>query len=128
VDQKVRGIRGAITAKDNTVPSIREAVTELLQGITTHNNLNPQDIVSVVFTVTQDLDAVFPAAIARELPTWKDVPLLDVQQMHVPGSLVLCIRVLIYINTDQPPGEIKHLYLREAEKLRPDLSNCFQNG
>jgi chorismate mutase len=120
---KVRAIRGATTATDNTVESIREAVTELLNGIITHNDFQPEDLVSVVFTATPDLDAIFPAAIARELPYWKDVPLLDVQQMHVEGSLSRCIRVLIHLNSPKSQGEMLHLYLRHAQKLRPDLSS-----
>ena len=76
---------------------------------------------SVTFTATQDLDAIFPAAIARQRPHWQDVPLLDVQQMYVEGSLKRCIRVLIHVNTPKPQKDISHAYLRDACHLRPDL-------
>ncbi len=119
---KVRGIRGATTASENTVEAIRKVVKELLDEVETCNQLDPEDIVSVVFTTTRDLDAIFPAAIARERPGWDHVPLLDVQQMHVKGGLERCIRVLIHVNTPNPQLEIIHIYLRQAKKLRPDLS------
>lgn len=122
VDWKVRAIRGATTASENTVQAIREVVTELLDEIETHNQLDPEEIVSVIFTATQDLDAIFPAAIARERPHWENVPLLDVQQMQVEGSLPRCIRVIIHVNTPKPQVEMFHSYLRNAKTLRPDWS------
>lgn len=118
---KVRAIRGATTASANTAEAIREAVNELLEKIETYNNLDLEDVVSVIFTATSDLDAIFPAAIARERPYWENIPLLDVQQMYVKSSLQMCIRVLIQINTLKTQQEIRHIYLRKAEKLRPDL-------
>lgn len=118
----MRGIRGATTASENTVAAIREAVLELLEAIETHNQLDPEEMVSVIFTTTRDLDAVFPAAIARERPYWDNVPLLDLQQMHVEGSLERCIRVLVYVNTPKLQREIYHPYLRQAQSLRPDWS------
>jgi chorismate mutase len=122
VEWKVRAIRGATTATENTVEAIREAVIELLDAIETHNQLDPEDIINVIFTTTRDLDAIFPAAIARERSYWDNVPLLDVQQMHVEGSIQRCIRVLIQVNTRKPQVEMCHLYLRHAKNLRPDLS------
>lgn len=122
MEWKVRGIRGATTVSENTQDAISEAVTELLDAIETRNELKAEDIVSVTFTTTQDLDAVFPAAIARQRSHWQNVPLLDVQQMHVEGSLNRCIRVLIHVNTLKPQADIHHLYLRDACHLRPDWS------
>lgn len=122
MDWKVRAIRGATTVTSNSSEAIREAVVELLDAVETHNQVDPEDIVSVIFTTTQDLDAIFPAAIARERPRWENVPLLDVQQMHVEGSLKRCIRLLIHINTPKPQVEIYHPYLRKAKNLRPDWS------
>lgn len=119
---KVRAIRGATTATDNTVEDMREAVSELLDKIESYNQLNLEDVVSVIFTATSDLDAIFPAAIARERQNWDHIPLLDIQQMHVKGSLSKCIRILIYFNTVKHQNEIYHLYLRKAQDLRPDLS------
>lgn len=135
---KVRGIRGATTVSENTVEAIREAVMELLDELETRNELDLEDVVSAIFTTTCDLDALFPAAIARERPNWDNVPLLDVQQMHVEGSLERCIRVLIYVNTPKPQPQICHIYLRNAENLRPDwvelrmkspvTQGCFKVG
>ncbi len=122
MEWKVRGIRGATTVTQNSVEAIEEAVTELLNEIEAHNKFNSEDIICVFFTVTSDLNSIFPAAIARHRPGWDKVPLLDLQQMCVPGSLESCIRVLIQVNSLQPQSGIIHCYLRNAEKLRPDLS------
>lgn len=119
---KVRAIRGATTASENSKEAIREAVTELLNELERYNPIDPDDIISVTFSVTRDLDAVFPAAIARERSYWRNAPLLDVQQMHVEGSLERCIRCLILVNTPDPYVKIHHSYLRQAKSLRPDLS------
>jgi chorismate mutase len=120
VEWKVRAIRGAITASKNTKEAIAQAVKELLDAIDTYNKIDPEDIVSVIFTATRDLDAIFPAAIARTRPHWDNVPLLDVQQMHVEDSIKRCIRVLIQVNTLKPQTEMHHCYLGEAKNLRPD--------
>ncbi|MBD1823931.1 chorismate mutase [Cyanobacteria bacterium FACHB-DQ100] len=117
---RVRAIRGATTASENTIEAIREAVIELLDELETCNQLDPEEIVSATFTVTKDLDAIFPAAIARERSHWANVPLIDVQQMHVQGSLERCIRFLIHFNTPDPDVKIHHPYLRQAKNLRPD--------
>jgi chorismate mutase len=122
VDWKVRAIRGATTASENTLEAMTVAVQELLAAIEERNQLNPEEIVSAIFSVTADLDAVFPAAIARQRPNWDNVPLLDVQQMTVRGSLERCIRVLIYVNTPNPQREMLHVYLRNARHLRPEWS------
>ena len=117
---RVRAIRGATTVPENSVIAIREAVHELLDELEAHNRLDYDEIVSATFSATRDLDAIFPAAIARERPHWSNVPLLDVQQMHVEGSLERCIRFLIHFNTPDPAIVIHHPYLRQARSLRPD--------
>ncbi len=122
VEWRVRAIRGATTASKNTAEAIREAVTELLDELEARNQIEPDEIISAIFTTTRDLDATFPAAIARERPHWDNVALLDVQQMHVEGSLKRCIRFLIHVNTPASQIEIYHPYLREAKNLRPDWS------
>ncbi|BAZ04746.1 chorismate mutase [Calothrix sp. NIES-3974] len=118
---RMRAIRGATTVSENTVDAMHEAVMELLDELENRNQLNPHDFVSVMFSVTNDLDAIFPAAIARKRPLWDSVPMLDVQQMHVQGSLKRCIRFLIhaYLPVNMP---IHHIYLRNAANLRPDWS------
>ncbi len=119
---KVRAIRGATTASENSVAAIRVAVRELIDEIESRNQLDPDEIVSATFTATPDLDAIFPAAIARDRPGWDHVALLDVQQLHVAGALPRCIRVLIHVNTPHPQREMIHAYLGEARNLRPDWS------
>lgn len=118
---KVRGIRGATTATSNTEESIKEVVYELLDDIEKHNHFDPTEIVSVIFSVTKDLNVIFPAAIARKRSRqWKYVPLLDVQHMDVETDIPMCIRVLIWINTDKSQRDIHHSYLRAASELRKE--------
>jgi chorismate mutase len=128
VGWRVRAIRGATTVDSNTVADIREAVTEMIDEVEAHNALDLKEIVSITFSVTHDLDAIFPAAIARKRPGWDGVPLLDVQQMSVVGSLARCIRLLIHFNTPDPDRVIHHAYLRGAKALRPDLIMAQQNN
>ncbi len=121
MEWKVRGIRGATTVAENSKIAIAEAVTELLDEIEAHNQFDCEEIISVFFSVTPDLDAVFPAAIARKRPGWNSVPLLDLQHMNVTGSLERCIRILIQVNSLAPQSAMNHCYLRDAKSLRPDL-------
>jgi chorismate mutase len=118
---RVRAIRGATTAQENSVAAITEAVLELLIELETRNRLDPQNMISVVFTATRDLDAIFPAQIARQRPHWDGVALMDVQQMYVKNSLPMCIRFLIHANLPVKQV-IEHPYLRGASNLRPDWS------
>ena len=115
----MRGIRGATTANENTRDAILDATRELLDVIAQRNELHPSDIVSIVFTVTPDLDAAFPAAAARMLG-WTSTALLDMAAPRVANDLPRCVRVLIHWNTDRTVNEIRHVYLREARRLRPD--------
>ena len=121
MEWKVRGIRGATTVTENTEVAMAIAVNELLDELETYNLFQPDDLVCVIFTVTADLDAVFPAAAARKRPGWNYVPLIDLQQMDVKGSLPRCIRVLIQVNTSLPQSAMIHRYLHQAQSLRPDL-------
>lgn len=121
MDWQIRAIRGATTVSENSVEAIAEAVTEMLDAIASQNQLEPTQIVSATFSVTRDLDAIFPAAIARTRPQWDCVPLLDVQQMHVEGSLPRCIRLMLYTHSKVRQSDIRHAYLRGACHLRPDL-------
>jgi len=88
--------------------------------------MHTQDIASVLFTVTQDLSAAYPAAAARQAD-WSDVPLICAREIPVPGGLPRCIRLLIHWNTATPQAEIRHVYLREAVSLRPDLQTGTAN-
>lgn len=116
----VRGIRGATTVDADTSTDILEATRELLAAIVAANQIDPEDIVSALFTTSPDLTAVYPARAARDLG-WINVPLLGATEMPVPGGLPRCIRVLVHVNTPRRPSRIKHIYLREARALRPDL-------
>lgn len=115
----MRGIRGATTASANTRQAILDATCELLGALVQANHLRPGDIASVHFTMTADLDAAFPAMAARSLG-WDDVALLDAQAPRVANDVPRCIRVLIHWNADHAGHEIRHVYLREARRLRPD--------
>ena len=118
----VRGIRGAIVADHDQPECILAATRELLEGITTRNpSLFPEDIASVLFTVTPDLSSTYPAKAARQVG-WVHTPLICAQEIPVPGGLERCIRVLLHWNTDLPQSAICHVYLGEAVKLRPDLT------
>lgn len=116
-----RGVRGATTADSNTRDAILTATRQLLALIIRINGIEPEFVSSAVFSLTRDLDAEFPALAARQLG-WLDVPLLCTYEVDVPGSLRRCVRVLIHWNTDKPQHEIRHVYVKEAERLRPDLS------
>lgn len=116
---RLRGVRGAITVEENTAQAILGATRELLEEMVGANEMEVEDIASIVFTATPDLDAEFPALATRELD-WLDTPLLCGQEMAVPGSLERCIRVLMHWNTSKRAPEIRHIYLRGAVALRPD--------
>lgn len=116
----VRAIRGATTVEANNAQEILDVTCELLQTMTEQNRLSEEDIISVIFSVTADLDAAFPAVAARQLG-WTDIALMSTYEINVPGSLQKCIRVLMHINTEKSNSELKYIYLKEARKLRPDL-------
>jgi chorismate mutase len=117
----VRGIRGATTVEINEKEAIITATEELLEEVCRQNEFEPQDIASVFFTVTTELNATFPAEAARKRG-WTTVPMLCATEIPVPGSLPRCIRILIHVNTTKRQDEIRHVYLRRAVALRPDWS------
>lgn len=112
-----RGIRGAITADDNTREGILQATQELLEEVVRANALAPEQVAAAIFTTTRDLNAEFPAVAARQMG-WTEVALLCSHEMDVPDALPHCIRVLLLVNTDKAPGDIVNVYLREAKGLR----------
>lgn len=120
----VRGLRGAINARENTSASILEATRELLREIIRANSLTDfSEIVSAIFTTSPDLNAAYPAEAARELGMHK-VPLLCAREIDVPGGMPMCIRILLHLNTEKRQEEIVHVYLRDARKLRPDMNSA----
>ncbi|MGB0599168.1 MAG: chorismate mutase [Rubripirellula sp.] len=115
-----RGVRGATTVEADDRDQILLATRQMLALMIRRNNIESTDVGSVLFTVTNDLSAEFPALAARQLG-WIEVPLLCGYELSVPDGLPLCIRVLIHWNTKTPQSDIQHVYLREARRLRPDL-------
>lgn len=116
----LRGIRGATTVDSNTKEDILEKTKEMLEILTDKNNIKIDDIASAIFSVTDDLNAEFPAVAARKIG-WKNTPLFCTREIPVKGSLGKCVRVLIHINSEREQKDIVHVYLRDAIKLRPDL-------
>jgi len=119
---RLRGIRGATTVESNTKDAILEATHELLAALVDANDLQADDIASAFFSATQDLNAEFPALAARHMG-WSNVALTCMQEMYVPGSLPMCVRILIHANTAKAQNEVRFVYLRGARVLRPDLVN-----
>jgi chorismate mutase len=116
----MRGIRGATQIEANTVAAMEEGVAELCHALTEANGIAPDEIVWAIFTVTHDLDADFPARAARVKGGWEHVPMICSREIPVPGSLPRTVRVLIHLDSGAP-GEARHVYLRGARVLRPDL-------
>lgn len=116
---RCRGVRGATTAAENSREAILEATRELLFVIMRANQMAPEDVASVFFTTTVDLNATYPALAARQLG-WYDAALMCGHEMQVPEGMPRCVRVLIHWNTTRGMQEIVHVYLREAKSLRPD--------
>lgn len=114
-----RGVRGATTVPEDTPDAILKATRELLALVIHVNEIDPVDVASVYFTTTQDVVSQYPALAARQLG-WFDVPLLCGHEMAVPNSLPRCIRILIHWNTTKSQTDIQHIYLGEAQSLRPD--------
>ena len=115
----LRGLRGATTATANTSEAILDATAELLRALQQAYGFAPDDIESAIFTSSPDLTAEYPARAARRLG-WTDVPLLGAAEVAVPTGLPRCIRVLLHFYTSKPQRGLKHMYLRDAAKLRPD--------
>lgn len=119
-ETRLRALRGATTVDGDDPGAIREHTRELLAALMASNDVETASIVSAIFTVTRDLESEFPARAARDLG-WTDVPLLCVHEMSVPGALPRCIRVLLHVESERPREAMRHVYLRGAIVLRPDL-------
>jgi chorismate mutase len=122
----VRGIRGATTTPANTKSDIAARTKEMLEALVRLNDIHNEDIASAIFSVTDDLDAEFPAVAARQMG-WIYTPLFCTMEIPVQGSLKSCIRVLLHVNSERSQEEMKHVYLHDAEKLRPDLDTANKN-
>ena len=119
MSKTLRGLRGATTATANSREAILEAAEELIRALQEANGFKPEDVESAIFTSSPDLTAEYPARAARRLG-WDGVPLLGASEVAVPDGIPRCIRLLLHLYTTTPPGELKHMYLRGAAKLRPD--------
>ncbi|MBW4436129.1 MAG: chorismate mutase [Pleurocapsa minor GSE-CHR-MK-17-07R] len=117
---KFRGVRGATTAEGNSAEAILLATRELLEALVSQNDIEEDDVASIIFTTTPDLTAAFPARAARDFG-WRRTALMGAQEMDVPDGIRFAIRILIHWNTSKSLDEIVHVYMREAMVLRPDL-------
>lgn len=116
-----RGIRGAITVTEDTPQAIEKATVELFSKIIEANCIKTEDISHILFTLTKDLKSAFPAKFARENFDIKYIPLMNVNELDVEGSLAKCLRILMVVNTNKAQNDIKHIYLEGARVLRSDL-------
>jgi chorismate mutase len=119
-----RGIRGATTVTANTREAIVEATRELLDELVRANDIHSEDVASAYFTTTSELNAEFPAVAARNGLGWTNVALMCGHEMDVPGSLRMCLRILLHVNTERAQADVCHVYLRGAAVLRPDLATA----
>jgi chorismate mutase len=120
----VRGVRGATTVDGDVPAVIHEATRELLEEIIRANNIESfEEIGSIILTKKTDLTSTFPAEAARAIGM-SQVPLICASEIAVPGAMPRCIRVMLHWNTDRPQAEVQHVYLREAKRLRPDVSSA----
>jgi chorismate mutase len=119
---RVRGIRGATTVNSNTREAILDATTELLERMVKLNELDVDDVASAFFSTSPDLNAEFPAVAARVALGWDHTALSCMHEMNVPGSLPMCVRILLHVNTNKRADQVVHVYLRGARALRPDLA------
>jgi chorismate mutase len=117
----VRAVRGAIQVDRDDPAEVLAATRELLAEVLRDNSLDPADLISIVFTVTTDLTSCFPARAARDLGL-HDVPLLCATEVDVPDALPRVVRLLAHVESDRPRSAVRHIYLRGAIRLRPDLA------
>ncbi len=117
----VRGIRGATTVESNSREAILDATRELLSEIIRANAIDHADVASAYFTTTTDLNAEFPAVVARNEFGWTNIALMCGHEMDVPGSLRMCLRIMLLVNSEVPQDQVCHVYQRGAAALRPDL-------
>ncbi len=117
----IRGIRGATTIPADTEEFVWAETAFLVVEMAKENRIVPEDIASITISTTADIRSAFPAKSVRSMDGWQYVPIMCTHEMDVPGSLPLCIRVLMHVNTSAAQQDIKHVYLHDAVKLRPDL-------
>ncbi|MEG2788625.1 MAG: chorismate mutase [Romboutsia sp.] len=119
---RVLSIRGATTVKKNSIEEILNETKVMVETIIKDNDLKIDDIINMIFTMTSDLDSVYPSVAVRDILNICDTPLLNFEEKYIQGSLRKCVRVMVNVNSDKKKTEIKHVYLNEAKNLRPDIS------
>ncbi len=119
----IRGVRGATTVESNEHDEIVEQSYQLLRDVIASNHIEATDVVSVYFTVTDDLNDAFPAKSLRRIDGWTYVPVMCMREIPVPGSLEKCIRVMVTVQTEIAQKDIQHIYHNDAKQLRPDLKS-----
>lgn len=119
---QTRGIRGATTVTSNNKEEIALATIELFDEMITANNVNKDDISHIIFTMTEDLNAIFPAKAIREKYAYNDIAMMCYHELNVENSLQKCIRILLVVNTEKSQSEIKFIYKNNARTLRPDIT------
>ena len=118
---KVLAIRGATTVTKNSKKEILNETKVLIETIIKENKIEEDDIISMVFTMTNDLDSVYPSVAVRDLLGICDTPLLNFEEKYIKGSLRMCIRVMVNVNSENSKSDMKHIYLNNAKILRPDI-------
>ncbi|MEG0258938.1 MAG: chorismate mutase [Lysinibacillus sp.] len=118
----IRGLRGATTIESDKQELVWDETVKLVQEVVAANNVTPDDIASIIISTTPDITSAFPARAVRLMEGWQYVPVMCMHEMNVPDALPLCIRVLVHANVEIAQKDVRHLYLNEAMKLRPDLA------
>lgn len=121
----IRGVRGATTVDANTEEAIVSATEELLAKLIEVNHIEPDSVASVFISTTEDVNAVFPAKALRNFAGWTYVPVVCMREIPVPGSLKMCVRIMMHVNTSVSQKDIIHVYLNDAVVLRPDLGSSL---
>ena len=116
----MRALRGATTVDADTPDQINERVTQLLESMLERNDVGKDDLISILFTATDDIHSVFPATAARTVG-FGDVPLICARELDIVGGTPMCVRVMMHITTDKARSELHHVYLEGAKGLRDDL-------
>lgn len=119
----IRGVRGAITVRQNIADEIVSATKSLLQTMIEQNAISAEDVASVFISATDDINSTFPAKALRSLKDWTFVPVICMRELDIPDALSKCVRVMMHVNTEKAQSEIIHVYLEGAVGLRPDLAN-----
>jgi chorismate mutase len=120
VPRAVRALRGATTVDVDTPEQVTERVTTLLKEMFARNDVDHDDLISILFTATEDISSIFPATAARTIGLG-DVPLMCAREIPVPGSMAMCVRVMAHLESEKSRSELHHVYLEQAKSLRDDL-------